>query len=104
MTTQTHSSEQLREMGREMADLMENNGNIAADRASAALSKARRNAKALEAGSMGKAFDRIANEEIADAVAQYEAAKCFVTPEWQDGKPPYAEWDKATKTFLVSYF
>lgn len=98
----TYTSEEIRAMAKEMSELRER-GNIAADRAASALAIARRSAKAIEAGLNGK-MARIAQDEIADAVAQYEAAKTFVTPEWEEGKPPYASWDKATKTFVVSYY
>ena len=98
----TYTSTQLKSMASEMFEMHEENGNIAAGLAGPALHQTAKTAKLAESG-FAPAM-RVIESEMATAVAMYEAALQFTTPPMQNGKAPYAQWDKATQQFIVNFW
>lgn len=92
------TSAQFKEMVTEMFQAA-GNGNVAAREAGMALRTAQKNTSLLESGAKDSPKSR---SEVEKALAMYEAAKTFVTPEPKDGKPAYAIWNG--KSFDVRHF
>ena len=99
----TISSAQLRTMANELDETNEDGRNPVINLVVTTLQSARKSARALEAGNMGR-FESGAQQEIENALVMAEAAKAYTLPELPAGRTHIATWDKATKTFTVRSF